>query len=106
MSAIKENIFQEAGNGQVNSHLAAIISAVVRLLGGILAVFIVQRVERVRHAMTSMTIMGLPMISLGTVLYFRDSLEESDIPSVIKAIQNTGFLSISGGKVTYAATDS
>ena len=38
--------------------------------------------------------------------HFRDSLEESDIPSVIKAIQNTGFLTISGGKVTYAATDS
>ena len=46
--------------------------------------------------------------TLGSALksHFRDSLEESDIPSVIKAIQNTGFLSISGGKVTYAATDS
>ena len=63
---LDKNFFQEAGNGQVNSHLAAIISAVVRLLGGILAVFIVQRVERVRHAMTSMTIMGLSMITLGT----------------------------------------
>ena len=83
MSSLKKNFFQEAGNGQVNSHLAAIISAVVRLLGGILAVFIVQRVERVRHAMTSMTIMGLSMISLGTILYFRDSLEDTAAMTIL-----------------------
>mgnify|MGYP003329254663 CR=1 FL=1 len=67
----------------MNSHLAAIISAVVRILGGILAVFIVQRVERVRHAMTSMTIMGLSMITLGTTLYFRDSLKDTEAMTIL-----------------------
>lgn len=38
--------------------------------------------------------------------HFRDALEQNEIPSVIKALQATGFVSICGGKVTYAATDS
>lgn len=37
--------------------------------------------------------------------YFRDALEEGEITKVLKAIQATGFLSISEGKVTYAAAD-
>lgn len=37
--------------------------------------------------------------------HFRDALEEEAIPHVIKAIQATGFLSITAGKITYAPTD-
>ncbi len=38
--------------------------------------------------------------------HFRDALDESEIPSVIKAIQATGFLTIDGGKVTYVVSES
>lgn len=38
--------------------------------------------------------------------HFREALQESEIPSVIKAIKATGFLTITGGKISYAASDS
>lgn len=38
--------------------------------------------------------------------HFRETLDEKEIPLVIKAIVASGFLSIDGGKVTYAGTDS
>lgn len=38
--------------------------------------------------------------------HFRDNLEEEDLPRVIKAIADTGFLSITAGKVIYAAPGS
>jgi len=46
--------------------------------------------------------------TLGSAIksHFRGSLEEEEIPRVIKAIEDAGFLSLSGGKVTYAASDS
>ena len=46
--------------------------------------------------------------TLGSALktHFRDSLVEEELPRVIKAIEDTGFLTLSGGKVIYAASDS
>lgn len=38
--------------------------------------------------------------------HFRDTLEEEEIPPVIKALQSAGFLSINAGKVAYAVTGS
>ena len=40
--------------------------------------------------------------------HFRESLDEKEVPLVIRAIQASGFLSINAdtGKVTYAAADS
>ncbi len=37
--------------------------------------------------------------------HFRDSIEETEVPAVIKAIEGTGFLKIEGGKVSYAESD-
>ena len=78
-------IFQEAGNG-VDQYLAAIITAICRLLGGIAALFLIQKLPRITHIMLTMSIMGLSMITLGITIYFKDSLGDSPAVTVIPII--------------------
>ena len=78
-------IFQEAGTG-VDQYLAAIITAICRLLGGVMALFLIQKLPRITHIMLTMSIMGLSMITLGITIYFKESLGDSPLVTVIPII--------------------
>ena len=75
-------IFQEAGSG-VDQYLAAIITAIVRIIGGLVAIILIQKLPRIKHIMLTMTIMGISMMSLGVILYFKDDLGDSSAITLI-----------------------
>ena len=75
-------IFQEAGSG-VDQYLAAIITAIVRIIGGLVAIILIQKLPRIKHIMLTMSIMGISMITLGVILYFKDVLGDSSVITVI-----------------------
>ena len=64
-------IFEKIGFSTNNQYLAAIISASVRVLGGVVGIFIIRLMPRVRLAMTSMTLLSVSMFTLGAVFYFK-----------------------------------
>jgi len=64
------DIYKNSGV-QANDHVAAIISAAVRVGGGIIGIFLIQRFPRVKLAALSINIMGLSMTILGVALYFK-----------------------------------
>ena len=68
-------IFKDAGVDS-NQHMAAIITALVRIGGGILSIFLIKKLPRVKLAMVSMFVMSISMIALGTVIYFKDQYED------------------------------
>ena len=75
-------IFQEAGSG-VDQYLAAIITAIVRIIGSLAALILIQKLPRIKHIMLTMSIMGISMITLGVILYFKDDLGDSSVITVI-----------------------
>ena len=75
-------IFQETGTG-LDQYLAAIITAILRIVGGLIALFFIQKLPRKTHMMLTMTTMGLSMITLGITIYFKESLGDSPAITVI-----------------------
>ena len=75
-------IFQEAGTG-LDQYLAAIITAILRIFGGLIALFLIQKLPRKKHMMLTMTTMGLSMITLGITIYYKESLGDSPVITVI-----------------------
>ena len=75
-------IFQEAGTG-VDQYLAAIITAILRIIGGLIALLLIQKLPRKKHIMLTMSTMGLSMIILGISVYFKESLGDSPVITVI-----------------------
>ena len=77
-------IFQEAGSG-VDQYLAAIITAIVRIIGGPVALILIliQKLPRIKHIMLTMSIMGISIITLGIILYFKDDLGDSSVITLI-----------------------
>ena len=71
-------IFQDAGIN-VNEYVAAILTAILRVFGGICSVFLVQRMPRVRLAMMMMTMMSLTLFVLGLVFYLKQNNVKSEI---------------------------
>lgn len=69
-------IFKDAGVDS-NQHMAAIITALVRIGGGILSIFLIKKLPRVKLAMVSMFVMSISMIALGTVIYLKDQYEDN-----------------------------
>ena len=72
------DIFKDAGVNS-NQHMAAIITAFVRIGGGILSIFLIQKLPRVKLAMASMSVMSMSMIALGRVIYIKDQYDEDNI---------------------------
>lgn len=64
-------IFQDSGIDG-NEHLAAIVVAFIRVLGGILAIFLIQKMPRIRLSMITMTLMSISMAVLGTIMYLKE----------------------------------
>ena len=79
------NIFQESGI-DVDVHVAAVIVAAVRVLGGIMAIFFIQKIPRVKLVMIMMSTMSLSMIVLGTVMYLKENGAQSDTLRILPVI--------------------
>ena len=91
-------IFKAAGLNS-NEHLAAIITAVVRIFGGILGIFLVQKLPRVKLAMAAMTLMSISMIALGIVIHIKDQYEGYVLFQVLPIVLVTLYMfSFGAGK--------
>ena len=75
-------IFENAGITTINQYQAAIISASVRVLGGVVGIFIIRMVPRVKLAMLSMTLLSLSMMTLGAVFYLKQ-FEQSYVLDIL-----------------------
>ena len=67
--------------------------ASIRVAGGILGIFLVQKLPRVKLNMVMMTVMSLTMAALGSVLYVKEKLPDCgctslDVIPVIAATLN------------------
>ena len=58
------DIFQDSGSN-IDNHLAAIISASIRVAGGTLGIFLIQKLPRVKLNMVTSTVMSISMALLG-----------------------------------------
>ena len=63
-------IFQNTGDN-IDRYLASIIVVTIRVLGGILGIFLIQKLDWVRLSMVTMTMMSVSMAVLGTTLYLK-----------------------------------
>ena len=91
-------IFKDAGVDS-NQHMAAIITALVRIGGGILSIFLIKKLPRVKLAMVSMFVMSISMIALGTVIFFKDQYEDNISFQVLPIVLVTIYMfSFGAGK--------
>ena len=89
----------QSEEGGLNKHLASIIVGIVIVLGGIIGIFAVQKLPRVRLAMMSMTLMSICLAALGGALY-TTSLSPQ-IQNIIKVSAVTVFIFVcNAGKVS------
>ena len=79
------NIFQNAGVS-IDKYLASIIVAAIRVTGGVVAIFLIQRLARVRLAMVSITLMSASMAVLGGVLYIKTDSVNTPVLQVVPVI--------------------
>lgn len=71
-------VFQDAGV-DVDAHVAAILIAVIRILGGVSAILLIHRLPRRLVASVSVGSMSVSMAVLGTVLYLKSTGESSPL---------------------------
>ena len=95
------DIFKDAGVNS-NQHMAAIITAFVRIGGGILSIFLFQKLPRVKLAMASMSVMSISMITLGSVIYIKDQYEDNIVFQILPIVLVTIYMFAFGaGKDTF-----
>ena len=87
-------IFQNIAAG-LDKHLASIIVAVIRVMGGILGIFLIQKLSRVRLAMLMMTLMSLSMTVLGVILYIRTFSPPSLLLDILPSSPSLSTCSVS-----------
>ena len=92
------DIFKKAGV-TTNEHLAAIITALVRIGGGILGIFLIQRFPRVKLAMVSLTIMSVCMVGLGTIIH----LKHQEVGEEMRVLNNLPILLVTVYMFSYGA---
>ena len=83
--------------------MAAIITAFVRIGGGILSIFLIQKLPRVKLAMASMSVMSISMmITLGSVIYIKDQYEDNIVFQILPIVLVTIYMFAFGaGKDTF-----
>ena len=82
-----------------NQHMAAIITAIVRIGGGIVSIFLIHKLPRVKLAMAAMSLMSISIIALGTVIYFKDQYEDNIVFQVLPIVLVTLYMfSFGAGK--------
>ena len=69
-----------------SGYLAAIITAGIRVLGGVFGIFLIRTLPRVRLAMLSLTILSVSMIVLGTVYYLKQFYDQNAALDVLPTI--------------------
>ena len=86
------DIFKEAGVNS-NQHMAAIITAVVRIGGGVLSIFLIHKLPRVKLAMAAMSLMSISIFALGTVIYFKyeDNIVFQVLPIILVTLYMFSF---------------
>ena len=67
----------------MDQYLAAIITAIMRIIGGLIAFLLIQKLPRKKLMMLTMSTMGLSMITLGFFIHFKESLGDSPVITVI-----------------------
>ena len=60
-----------------SGYLAAIITAGIRVLGGVIGIFLIRTMPRVRLAMLSLTLLSVSMMVLGTVYYLKQFYDKN-----------------------------
>ena len=84
-------IFKKTG-AEINQYSGAIITASMRIIGNIIAFYLVQKLPHVKHIMLTMSLMGISMMTLGVILYFKDNLEDSTVITVIPILSVSVYL--------------
>ena len=79
------SIFQNL-NQTIDQHVVAILSASVQVIGGIVGIFLVQKLPRVKLNMLSMSLMSACMAALGTALYLK-ATHPSSCSTVLDTVQ-------------------
>ena len=92
------DIFKDAGVNS-NQHMAAIITAIVRIGGGIVSIFLIHKLPRVKLAMAAMSLMSISILALGTLIYFKDQYEDNISFQVLPIVLVTIYMfSFGAGK--------
>ena len=89
----------QSEEGGLDKHLASIIVGLVIVIGGILGIFAVQKLPRVRLAMVSMSLMSICLAVLGGALY--TTALSPQLQNVIKVTSVTVFVFVcNAGKLS------
>ena len=80
-------------------YLASIIVAAIRVAGGFLGTFLIQRLPRVRLAMVTITLMSLSMAVLGGVLYIKTDSTHSPVLEVVPVVSLVVYMFCFGAGV-------
>ena len=85
-------IFQATGVGP-DQHLAAIIVAAIRVLGGVLGIYLVQALPRRLLSMATMSLMSVSMAVLGASLYVKGAQPVlSPLIELLPVVSVTAFM--------------
>ena len=84
-------IFQKTG-ANIDKYLASIIVATIRVTGGVLGVFLIQKLPRVRLSMAIMTLMSLSMAVLGATLYLKTLSVNTALLDAVAVISVTFYM--------------
>ena len=82
----------ESSVADIDKHLASIIVAVIRVVGGILGIILVQKLARVRLSMVTMSLMSVSMTLLGLSLYLKTFSVSSPVLDVVTVSSVTAYM--------------
>ena len=91
-------IFQNTG-ANIDKYLASIIVAAIRVTGGVVGIFLIQKLPRVRLSMVVMTMMSVSMAVLGGALYLKSLSFTSSLLDVVTVISVTFYMFCFGAAV-------
>jgi len=78
-------VFQDVGVAG-GEYFSAIILGIVRVLGGIVAIFVIHKFPRTILANITVFVMAVCMIALGTILYIHPHMEDNVMPGVFSVV--------------------
>jgi len=84
-------IFEEAGV-DANEYLAAIVVAAIRVVGGVVAIFLIRKIPRMKYMMISMSLMFLAMATLGCIMYLKQLGFDNQVLSILPIVCVTLYM--------------
>ena len=91
-------IFQNTG-ANIDKYLASIIVAAIRVTGGVVGIFLIQKLPRVKLSMIIMTLISVSMAVLGGTLYLKTLSFNSALLDVMTVISVTFYMFCFGAGV-------